>query len=147
MTRRKPAPGQCPDLLADVAKLSRFPTRKQRKYGGFDGTSNPRHLRILAMLLRGPMTRETLDGIAGASNGPEEINQLRDLGVDILCFRLGSYDMDARWVFRGLYMLSPKSRPMVARALRSGKGGGQATQGTADKQASTTEAEASHAKS
>ena len=124
MSRRKPAPAPAPDqpdLLADVAKLSRFPTRKQRQPHKFDGPLNPREVRALSAMLKRPITREELDAIAGASNGPELVNQLRDRGLELPCFRLGSYDMDGIWIFRGLYMLTHKDRSQVAKALTKKK--------------------------
>lgn len=120
MKSRKPAQEQ-PDLLADIAKLSRFPPRKQRQPHKFEGPLNPREVRALSAMLKRPITREELDAIAGASNGPELVNQLRDRGLELPCFRLGSYDMDGIWIFRGLYMLTQKDRAQVAKALTKKK--------------------------
>ena len=47
----------------------------------FTGTDNPRHLRALTALLRRPVSREQLDSIAGCSNGPALISDLRDRGL------------------------------------------------------------------
>lgn len=132
-------------MLADIAKLSQFPRRKQRQPGKFDGAHNPREFRFLQTVLHRHMTREEVDAVSGASNGPEIINQLRSRGLEIPCYRLGTLDRDGLWTYRGLYALSHKDRPQVARALHSGKGGGQATQGTTGEQATTTKAEACHA--
>ncbi|WP_291522992.1 hypothetical protein [Acidithiobacillus sp.] len=120
MKPRKPAPEQ-PDLLADIAKLSQFPTRKKRQSHKFEGPLNPREVRALSAMLKRPITREELDTIAGASNGPELVNQLRDRGLELPCFRLGSYDMDGIWIFRGLYLLTQKDRAQVAKALTKKK--------------------------
>ncbi|MFA5730862.1 MAG: hypothetical protein WC934_02525 [Acidithiobacillus sp.] len=137
MSRRKPAPEQ-PDLLADVTRLSRFPQHKNRLPGQFQGTDNPRALRLLRALLKQPLTRESADTVTGASNGPEEVRKLREQGLELPCFRLGVHDRDGLWTYRGLYALSHRDRPQVARALHSGKGGGQATQGTASDDEATT---------
>ena len=137
MSRRKPAPApEQPNLLADVARLSRFPQHKHRQPGQFQGTNNPRALRLLRALLKQPLTRESADTVTGASNGPEEVRKLREQGLEIPCYRLGVHDRDNCWVYRGLYALSHRDRPQVARALYSGMGGGQATQGTTGEQAS-----------
>lgn len=121
MSRRKPAKGQA-ELLADITKLSQFPRRKQRQPGRFDGARNPREMRFLQTILHRHMTREEVDSVAGASNGPELINQLRERGLEIPCYRLGAFDRDGCWVWRGLYALTPRDRVQVARAL-AGKGG------------------------
>ena len=145
MSRRKPAPApEQPDLLADVARLSRFPQHKHRQPGQFQGTNNPRALRLLRALLKQPLTRESADTVTGASNGPEEVRKLREQGLEIPCYRLGTMDRDGAWVYRGLYALSHKDRGQVARALH-GKGGPAATQGTASEQEATKETGGHHA--
>ena len=146
MKPRKPKSGQA-DMLADIAKLSQFPTRKKRQPHKFEGPLNPREVRALSAMLKRPITREELDAIAGASNGPELVNQLRDRGLELPCFRLGSYDMDGIWIFRGLYMLTQKDRAQVAKALTTKKKADSAkSTHAASEQATTTEAEATHAR-
>ncbi len=116
-----------------MSRLSRFPQHKQRQPGQFRGTDNPRALRLLRALLEQPLTRESADTVMGASNGPEEVRKLREQGLELPCYRLRVHERDGLWTYRGLYALSHKDRQQVARALPSGKGGGQATQGTASK--------------
>jgi hypothetical protein len=137
MKPRKPTPEQ-PDLLADIARLSQFPRRKRRQSGKFDGAHNPREFRFLQTVLHRHLTREEVDAVSGASNGPEIVNQLRSRGLEIPCYRLGTLDRDGFWTYRGLYALSHRDKGQVARALHSGKGGGQATQGTASDDEATT---------
>ncbi|MHB1642616.1 MAG: hypothetical protein ACYCS8_08135 [Acidithiobacillus sp.] len=137
MKPRKPAPEQ-PDLLADITRLSRFPQHKLRQPGQFQGTDNPRALRLLRALLNQPLTRESADTVTGASNAPEEVRKLREQGLELPCYRLGVHDRDNCWVYRGLYALSHRDRPQVARALYSGKGGPAATQSTASDDEATT---------
>ena len=48
----------------------------------FIGTDNPRYLRIIAELLLRPLLREAVDSVAGVSNGPEAISQIRALFLD-----------------------------------------------------------------
>ena len=146
MKPRKPAPEQ-PDLLADITSLSRFTRHKQRQPGQFQGTDNPRALRLLRALLKQPLTRESADTVTGASNGPEEVRKLRERGLELPCYRLGVHDRDNCWVYRGLYALSHRDRPQVAKALYQGRGGPAATQSTTNELTTTTTAEVDHAQS
>lgn len=132
MSRRK-QPSQ-PDLLADITKLSQFGRIKQREPRDFPGTDNPRHLRILSVLMHRHATREEIDAISGASNGPEEIRQLREMGLEVPCYKLGTYDRDGLWVWRGVYALTHRDRQQVARALHD-KGGPAAAPSTTRKPA------------
>ena len=120
MSRRKPAPEQ-PDLLADITRLSRFPQHKHRQPGQFQGTDNPRALRLLRALLKQPLTRESADTVTGASNSPEEVRKLREQGLELPCYRLGVHDRDNCWVYRGLYALTTKDMRQVAQALAKKK--------------------------
>lgn len=144
MKPRKPVAGQF-DMLADITRLSRFPQHKQRQPVQFQGTDNPRALRLLRALLKQPLTRESADTITGASNGPEEVRKLREQGLELPCYRLGVHDMDGLWTYRGLYALSYRDKRQVSRALYSGKGGPAATQGATSKQATTQEQGGNHA--
>jgi hypothetical protein len=141
MKPRKSHDSKTADMLADIAKLSQFPRRKQRQPGKFDGARNPREFRFLQTILHRHVTREEVDTVAGASNGPEIVNQLRSRGLEIPCYRLGTLDRDGIWVYRGLYALSHRDRPQVARALDKGKGGDVASIAgdTASEQAATKE--------
>ena len=121
MSRRKSPDTQTPDMLADIAKLSQFPRHKQRQPGKFDGARNPREFRFLQTALHRHMTREEVDAVSGASNGPEIVNQLRGRGLEIPCYRLGSMDRDGAWVYRGLYALTTADMRQVARALAKQK--------------------------
>jgi hypothetical protein len=140
----KPNSGQT-DMLGDIAKLSQFPRHKQRTPGKFDGAKGPREFRFLQTILNRHLTREEVDAVAGASNGPEIVNQLRSRGLELPCFRLGTLDRDGVWVFRGLYALTPKDRRQVAESLRLGKGGGQATQDNATKATTKEQTGGDHA--
>lgn len=82
----------------------------------FTGTDNPRHLRALAALMRRPVPREQLDRIAGCSNGPELVAELRrrGLGYDaLLCERVKVTDRDGNVCRHGVYALTDKGRKMV----------------------------------
>lgn len=88
----------------------------------FMGTSNPRYLRILAALLARARTREEIDRIAGASNGPAAIAEIRALGLPktncLLCERTPCIDRDGQEVQRGIYWLAPIGRQRVQTWIR-----------------------------
>jgi hypothetical protein len=84
----------------------------------FEGTTDPRHIRILDALIERPCTREEVDRIAGASNGPQEISELRALGLDkwrcLLMCREKVIDRDGFEVHRGIYWLTRRGKKAVA---------------------------------
>ena len=95
----------------------------------FTGTDNPRHLRALAALLRRPVSREELDSVAGCSNGPELVAELRrrGLGDDHLpCERIKFTDRDGNLCRAGVYSLTEKGRRMVYAWLAKREKGGAA---------------------
>ena len=95
---------------------------KSTASASFCGTDNPRYLRILAALLVRPRTRESLDRIAGASNGPDAIASLRAMGLPapgcLACERTPVFDRDGREVMRGVYWLTPAGRTRVQAWMR-----------------------------
>jgi len=81
----------------------------------------PRHRRILQELLIGLRTREEIDSIAGASNGPDEIQKLRrNFGLSIPCARKGSKDMDGHPVKVGIYSLNEADKTVAICLLHAG---------------------------
>ncbi|KVU30536.1 hypothetical protein WK65_04360 [Burkholderia ubonensis] len=89
----------------------------------FTGTANPRHLRVLHALMRRPMPREEVDRVAGCSNGPDLIFDLRDKGLEIPCVKVACVDRDGLAVERGIYSPSEADRRKIARWLaKRGKG-------------------------
>jgi hypothetical protein len=80
---------------------------------GFAGTDNPRALRVIHALLLSPITREQLDRIAGCSNGPELVAQLRRLGLEIPCPRVKKKDRDGVDVLPGVYHFTDADRCYV----------------------------------
>lgn len=80
----------------------------------FAGTTNPRHLRVLAELERGPLPRRLVDRVADAANGPALVRQLRRLGLDVPCFLIPTFDRDARARRPGVYALSRADRVKLA---------------------------------
>lgn len=88
----------------------------------FTGTANPRHLRALEALLRGPVPRESLDRVAGASNSPELVAELRRRGLDVPCNRIPCLDRDGNVVRPGVYALTPADVRKIHKAFASGAG-------------------------
>lgn len=83
------------------------------KHARFLGTDNPRHLRALAVLLRRPLSRESLDSVAGASNSPDLVAELRRRGLDLPCERIQFIDRDGKDCRPGVYSLSEADRRKV----------------------------------
>jgi hypothetical protein len=79
----------------------------------FTGTDNPRHQRALAVLLRRPVPREQLDSVAGASNSPELVAELRRRGLDVPCARIKFIDRDGKICRPGVYSLTTADRRMI----------------------------------
>ena len=79
----------------------------------FTGTDNPRQLRALAVLLNRPIPREQLDSLAGASNSPELVAELRRRGLEVPCERIRFIDRDGLTCRPGVYSLTIADRRMV----------------------------------
>lgn len=84
----------------------------------FAGTDNPRHLRVIRALLRAPVARIELDRVAGCTNGPDLIGQLRGLGLSLPCERVTVKDRDGRTSRPGRYSLTGDDCKRVHRWLR-----------------------------
>lgn len=80
----------------------------------FLGTTNLRHLRVIAAMLERPLLREELDKIAGCSNGPELVAELRRCGLDIKCLRVAHTDRDGKPCRPGLYLLTDTGKRQVS---------------------------------
>jgi hypothetical protein len=88
----------------------------------FIGTNNPRHLIIIRALLAGPVSRERVDQLAGVSNGPSLIADLRDCGLGmehLQCLRRPDVDKFGKRRAPGVYLLTEQGR----RAVRFSLGG------------------------
>ena len=82
----------------------------------FAGTDNPRHLRVLNVLLRRPVPRKEVDNIAGCANGPQLVADLRNLGLGekhLPCERINFIDRDGFPCRPGVYRLTEVGRRMV----------------------------------
>lgn len=95
----------------------------------FTGTDNPRHLRAIDALLRRPIPREALDRVAGASNSPELVAELRRRGLEIPCERISFTDRDGKECRPGVYSLTKADRRKIyqwmARRIRGAGGHGK----------------------
>ena len=80
----------------------------------FTGTTIPRHIRTLKAFLKyGQLTREQLDGISGASNGPAIVLRLRLKGLEIPCEMREGVDQDGRPCASGVYFMTSRDRRAV----------------------------------
>lgn len=68
-------------------------------------TLTPRQQRTIEALRLKPRWREEIDRIAGASNGPQVISELRKMGFVIRCIRVDSIDRDGKPCRPGRYYL------------------------------------------
>lgn len=94
------------------------PSKRNSTTTKFTGTDNPRHLRAIQALMTRPQRREHLDMIAGCSNTPELIAELRRRGLDVPCERVPDLDRDGRPIKRGVYHLLKSDRHKVNAWLR-----------------------------
>ena len=72
---------------------------------------------INALLINGTVTREALDGIAGASNSPDIVFRLRGHGLEIPCERIKKLDKDGKACWPGQYSFTPKDRSLAREML------------------------------
>jgi hypothetical protein len=89
-----------------------------RTGAAFLGTDNPRHLRVIQAVKVRPVPREELDRVAGCSNGPALVADLRALGLELPCTRLRTLDRDMFETFPGVYALTPGDRRKLNAWLR-----------------------------
>ena len=92
------------------AKTSAPKQGDSKATASFLGTDNPRHLRVLQAVTVRPLPREHVDRIAGCSNGPQLVSDLRDLGLEMPCTRTQKLDRDMFACFPGVYHLTQNDR-------------------------------------
>ena len=93
----------------------------------FTGTDNPRHFRVIHAALVRPRKREDVDSIAGCSNAPELIAELRRRGLDFPCDRVPAIDRDGYPIKFGVYSLTERDRRKLAAWQRQRKARGGAS--------------------
>ena len=84
----------------------------------FLGTDNPRHLRVIQAAWVRPIPREELDRVAGCSNGPELVAELRRRGLEMPCTRTKKLDRDMFDCWPGVYHFSQRDRHKLTRWKR-----------------------------
>jgi hypothetical protein len=109
-TQTKTPGGQAGGLGIRTTDKTDTDTPKRRRK-----SLTPRQTRTVQRLLRGAVMREELDHVAGASNSPDIVGQLRRKGLDIPCEPVSKLDRDGRQCTPGRYSLAPES---VQEALR-----------------------------
>ena len=81
-----------------------------KSIASFLGTDNPRHLRVIQALTVRPTPREEIDRVAGCSNGPDLVAELRRRGLDLPCTRTKTLDRDLFPTWPGVYHLTQADR-------------------------------------
>jgi hypothetical protein len=97
---------------------------RSKSSASFLGTDNPRHLRVIQALMTRPMPREHLDHVAGCSNGPDLVAELRRRGLDAPCTRTRKKDRDGFDVLPGVYHFTQCDRHKVNAWKRRRAAGG-----------------------
>ncbi len=81
---------------------------------------SPRQHRVLAQLINGSwISRETVDAIAGVSNGPAVVSELRGKGLQIDMQRVYLLDRDGKPCMPGRYRLEPVSKTLARKMLEA----------------------------
>ena len=81
---------------------------------------SPRHSRLLQALLAGQSTREQVDKVTGASNGPDEVLKMRRrFGLKLPCVRRAARDRDGHRVDIGVYGLDSTDRRKALELLQT----------------------------
>lgn len=107
-----------PPLFAELSLADTSDSTPSMTVSKFSGTDNPRHLRVIAALMTRSQKREHIDRIAGASNGPELIAELRRRGLDAPCSRVPAIDRDGYPIRFGVYDFTDRDRRKVRAWLR-----------------------------
>lgn len=112
-------------LTADNSQPAKTLTKRKTNFTPptrFMGTDNPRHLRVIQAAMTRPLPREQLDAVAGASNGPELVAELRRRGLEMPCTRTKKKDRDLFDTWPGVYHFTQRDRRLIRRWLESRRG-------------------------
>lgn len=112
--------GQLP-IFAELTLADTEDSTAKTASSRFAGTDNPRHLRVIHSLLIRPRKREEIDRIAGASNGPELIAELRRRGLRTPCQKTPGIDRDGLPIKFGIYAFDDDDRRKLNRWLSGRK--------------------------
>ncbi len=85
----------------------------------FVGTNNPRRIRaLIALVYRDCVSREDLDRLAGCTNSPDLVAQLKKrCGLDIQMREVHTKDRDGRSTWFGVYSLAIEDKYRVRQWL------------------------------
>ena len=119
MSEMKPAPAAGQGNQAADTNIDSVTREQLRRL-------QPRQTRLLAALIQGPLWRKQADRVAGASNSPHYIQDLRRLGLQIQCEQVKSLDRDGRPSRFGRYHLLASSRRQAHELLSAVSGFGGA---------------------
>ena len=114
------SPTKCNELTAGNSQPAKTHTKYKADFSPqsrFAGTDNPRHLRVIQALMTRPLPREQLDSIAGSSNGPELVAELRRRGLELECTRTKKKDRDLFDCWPGVYHFTQQDRRRVIQWL------------------------------
>ena len=92
----------------------------------FTGTDNPRQLRFLFAAMVRPRRREDVDSIAGCSNGPELVAELRRRSLEVPCKRIRFINRDGYPCQPGVDSFTASDRRMIYTWLVKCRKGGAA---------------------
>jgi hypothetical protein len=120
---KKPATDSSSELFKELAIDSRKTDSTVKPAEEFEGTDNPRHFRVIHAARVRSRKREEIDRIAGCSNGPELIAELRRRGLEFPCDRVPGYDRDGYPIRFGVYRLTDADRRKLTRWLAARNGG------------------------
>ena len=110
-----------------IGKTSAPEHGDSKSTASFLGTDNPRHLRVIRALTVRPTPREELDRMAGCSNGPDLVAELRRRGLAVPCTRTKTFDRDLFPTWPGVYHLTESDRrKLTAWKRKRAAGGGDA---------------------
>jgi len=92
---------QAHDYIAEQSSLD------SNRIKPFVGTNNPRRIRaLIALVYRDCVSREDLDNLAGCTNSPDLVAQLKKrCGLDIQMREVHTKDRDGRSTWFGVYSL------------------------------------------
>ena len=102
--------GELSAIGKDSANRLEFSTLRPFRAANASPKLVPRQMRVVLALLRGPVMREEIDRVAGASNGPDVVARLRAKGLDIPCTPIDSINRDGEPCRPGQYELSSRDR-------------------------------------
>lgn len=100
-------------LIAELSLLDTEDSTATNPECKFSGTGNLRHLRVIHAAMTRALPREQLDRVAGCSNGPELVAELRRRGLDFPCKRTPAIDRDGFTVRVGVYHLTEQDRRKI----------------------------------